>query len=248
MPIFFQQDIDECTRLGIWKIEEEEGFFLDKVIPQRNVSHPHKKLQHLAGRYLLKYLFPDFPIELIQIADTRKPFLEDEAFHFSISLCDDYAAVIVSTTNRVGVDAELISDKPSKIKHKFISTEEEQSLQSQGLSLHTADVVKEEWSAMKSIIATGKHGTTITDIKPIFSNHIEMANAFCTLIWSCKEAVFKWYGLGGVDFREHMKIRSVFPIGRDKYDSIMVFKKNEDLYLDLHSYLFNDLCFSYVVT
>ena len=75
-----------------------------------------------------------------------------------------------------------------------------------------------------------------------------MANRQNTLVWCCKEAVFKWYGLGGVDFREHMKVRSVFPINGDKYDSIMVFKKNEDLYLDLHSYLFKDLFLSYVVT
>ena len=73
MPLFFQQDIDDTTRLAIWKIEEEEAFF--HVPLQREITHPHKRLQHLAGRYLLKYLFPDFPTELIRIADTRKPFL-----------------------------------------------------------------------------------------------------------------------------------------------------------------------------
>src|SRR5438105_382426 len=111
MPIFFQQHINEHTRLGVWKIEEEESFFLEKVVPRRNVTHPRKKLQHLAGRYLLKYLFPEFPLELIRIADTHKPFLEDEAFHFSISHCNDYAAVIVSRENRVGVDVEKVTDK-----------------------------------------------------------------------------------------------------------------------------------------
>ncbi len=67
MPIFFQQEIDADTKLGVWKIKEPEEFFLKEVMPQRNVSHPHKKLQHLAGRFLLKYLFKDFPAELIQI-------------------------------------------------------------------------------------------------------------------------------------------------------------------------------------
>src|SRR5206468_4883334 len=69
MPIFFQQDLDIDTRLGVWKIEEDEAFFLREVMPQRNVSHPLKKNKHLAGRYLLKYLFPDFPTELIKVAD-----------------------------------------------------------------------------------------------------------------------------------------------------------------------------------
>ena len=124
MPIFFQQDIDDDTRLGIWKIEENEDFFLKSVVPQRNVSHPHKKLQHLAGRYLLKYLFPDFPLFLILIADTRKPYLENEAYHFSISHCGDFAAAIVSKDSRVGVDIEIPTEKISKIMYKFLSAKE----------------------------------------------------------------------------------------------------------------------------
>ena len=75
MPIFFQQDIDVSTMLGIWKIEENEDYFLKHVPLQRNITHPHKRLQHLSGRYLLRHLYPDFPLSLIRIADTKKPFL-----------------------------------------------------------------------------------------------------------------------------------------------------------------------------
>src|SRR5689334_3437584 len=158
MPIFFQQDIDEDTRLGIWKIEEEEEFFLKSVVPQRNVSHPHKKLQHLAGRYLLKYLFPDFPLSLILIADTRKPYLENEIYHFSISHCSEYAAAIVSKTKRVGVDIELPTHKVERIKNKFLREEE--------LSMVIGKFQNREHS---------------------FPFDIEQL----TLLWSCKEAVFK---------------------------------------------------------
>ena len=28
-----------------------------------------------------------------------------------------------------------------------------------------------------------------------------------TLLWSCKEAVYKWYGRGGVDFKSHIVIK-----------------------------------------
>jgi len=61
VPLFYQHTINATTKLGIWQIEEEESFFLAKVPLQRNITHPHKRLQHLAGRYLLQYLFPDFP-------------------------------------------------------------------------------------------------------------------------------------------------------------------------------------------
>ena len=60
MPVFYQQTINEQTKLAIWKIEEDEAFFLQHVPLQRSITHPHKRLQHLAGRYLLGYLFPRF--------------------------------------------------------------------------------------------------------------------------------------------------------------------------------------------
>jgi len=73
MPLFYQQDINESTRLGVWHIQEEESFFSRSVPLQRNITHPHKRLQHLAGRYLLRFLFDDFPYNLIRIAETRLP-------------------------------------------------------------------------------------------------------------------------------------------------------------------------------
>jgi phosphopantetheinyl transferase len=212
MPVFFQQDIDHSTRLAIWKIEESPLFFTDLIGIQRAVSHPHKNLQHLSGRYLLKLLFPDFPISLIQIADTRKPYLEDEKFHFSISHCGDYAAAIVSTTKRVGVDIEMATQKVERISHKFISSEEENICN----NLLKAD--------------------SLSFVKTV------------TLMWSCKEAVFKWYGIGGVDFKKHIKIEKVSLLNSKSFHASIIFKKNEDQQLDLHSQFFDDLCLSYVIT
>ncbi len=123
-------------------------------MPQRDVTHPHKKLQHLAGRYLLKFLYPDFPLSLIRIADTRKPFLADEAYHFSISHCGDYAAAIVSRDKRVGIDIEIPTGKILKIEHKFLHEEERRMISDSGL---------------------------------------ERTNQL-TLMWCCKEAMFKWWG------------------------------------------------------
>src|SRR4029077_6864937 len=164
MPIFFQHSVSETTRLGIWKIEESEDFFKGNVPQHRDVTHPHKRLQHLAGRFLLQYLFPDFPYELIQIADTRKPFLPGEQYHFSISHCGDYAAAIVSRNSRGGVDIEIPVEKILRIRDKFMTGSE-----------------------------SGLFG----------NNDIERL----TICWSAKEAVFKWYGDGGIDFREHIQLQ-----------------------------------------
>jgi phosphopantetheinyl transferase len=128
MPLVYQQNINASTKLGVWHIAEPEEFFMEQVPLQREITHPNKRLQHLAGRYLLKELYPDFPYDLIRIADTRKPFLENEAYHFSISHCGAFAAVIVSTDHRVGVDLELVSGKVERVKHKFLSDAEQQLL------------------------------------------------------------------------------------------------------------------------
>ena len=147
MPLVYQQNINAVTKMGVWHITETEDFFLQQVPLQKEITHWHKRLQHLAGRYLLKELYPGFPLELIKIADTRKPFLEDEAYHFSISHCGDYAAVVVSKAYRVGVDVELITDKVEKIIHKFLSMQEKKLLQ--------ADAVKKTatllWSVKESV-------------------------------------------------------------------------------------------------
>ena len=167
MPIFFQQQINENTRLGVWKMEETEEFFKNNVPQHRAVTHPHKRLQHLAGRFLLQFLFPDFPYNLVQIADTRKPFLPEEQYHFSISHCGDYAAAIVSRTSRVGVDVEEPKEKIMRIADKFLSKEE----------------------------------STLFNIQSMPADA-----RLPTLLWSAKEAVFKWYGLGSVDFRQHIRL------------------------------------------
>ncbi|MEO6454267.1 MAG: 4-phosphopantetheinyl transferase, partial [Ginsengibacter sp.] len=91
MPLFYQHTINDATKISIWHIVETEDFFLNKVPLPGIVTHWHKRLQHLAGRYLLQELCPGFPYHLIEIAGTRKPFLANEKYHFSISHCGDYA-------------------------------------------------------------------------------------------------------------------------------------------------------------
>jgi 4'-phosphopantetheinyl transferase EntD len=152
MPLFYQHNINESTKLAIWHITEGEDFFLQKVPLKRDVSHAQKRLQHLAGRYLLTELFPDFPLEEILIADTRKPFLVDEKYHFSISHFGQYAAAIVSSLNRVGVDVEKTSPTIEKIRNKFLS-EEESAIAFEGIekSGHRLRQLTLLWSAKETI-------------------------------------------------------------------------------------------------
>jgi phosphopantetheinyl transferase len=173
------------------------------------VTHPHKRLQHLAGRFLLQYLFPDFPYALIQIADTRKPFLPDEQYHFSISHCGDYAAAIVSRKNRVGVDIEIPVEKISKIMYKFLSAKEHEAF---------------------NLIPGAEVGPVLTTFEQP------------TLLWSAKEAVFKWYSNGGVDFRRHIQLSDLQP----QKSTIDCYFAITETNLTVEYRLFEGLCLAWV--
>lgn len=211
MPVFFQHQINEGTRLGIWKIEETEEFFKGNVPLHREVTHPHKRLQHLAGRFLLQYLFPDFPYQLIEIADTRKPFLPDQQYHFSISHCGDYAAAIVSKNQRVGLDIEIPVEKISRIMYKYLSAKEHELFN----------------------LIPG------TDTDQVVMNVEEP-----TLLWSAKEAVFKWYGNGGVDFRRQIQL-----VNKEKLtETINCYFVKEESDLVIHYRLFVGLVLAWVIS
>ncbi len=214
MPLFYQHNINEHCRLGIWKIEEPEKFFLAKVPLSREVSHPHKRLQHLAGRFLLPSLFDDFPIEEIVIADTRKPYLENEKYHFSISHCGQFAAAMVSDSFRVGIDIEVVTEKIERIQHKFLIPEE------YGLA-----------SAAWKKIARQKSDQQLL-----------------TLLWSAKEAIFKWYSLGNMDFKEDMRLRErIIRQENEEFILPFEFRKFKSIPVNIHGKFFPEIVLAWVM-
>ncbi len=219
MPLFYQHNINESTKLGIWRIAESEHFFLQQVPLQQEITHPHKRLQHLAGRYLLRILFPEFPHELIEIASTKKPFLPNEAFHFSISHCGDYAAAIVSRKNRAGIDIEIPTPKVARVRHKFLH-ETELALIENASTQHVPGIMGED----------------------LFFRRL-------TLLWSAKEAVFKWYGNGEVDFSSHIRLEPAFILNLPKQGTMDgAFVKEQELPLVLHYINFPQICLVWVIT
>ncbi len=113
--------INKKTKIGIWEINEPESYFLSDVSAQKEIKHPVKRLQHLAGRKLLKTLVPAFPVEKIEINICGKPYLRDKSYHFSITHSGKYAAVIVSEEDNVGIDLEKVSPKIKRLAGRFLS-------------------------------------------------------------------------------------------------------------------------------
>jgi phosphopantetheinyl transferase len=208
MALFYQHNINGFTKLAVWKIEETEEFFLKKVSLRQKIRHPHKRLQHLAGRYLLQLLHPDFPLHLIAISHSKKPLLRNYEFHFSISHCGDFAAAIVSENRNVGIDVELITPKIGLIKNKFLNQEE--------------------------ITLLGNYQLSIVNYQLL------------TLFWSAKEAIFKWYGKGEVDFKKNMIIDQLF-FETEQGNIDAHFIKDEKTDLKLEFRFFEKLCLVWVV-
>ena len=207
MPLVYQQNINAVSKLGVWHITEDEAFFVNRVPLQNFVTHPHKRLQHFAGRILLRELYEDFPLELIMIADTRKPFLADEAYHFSISHCNHYAAAIVSNKRRVGIDIETPQHKIERIQFKFLNPFE-------------IDLLKLlQYDFLQSL----------------------------TLAWSVKETIFKWYGAGQVDFKEHIHITGC-TVEDNQFNASCIFLKDQPIPLKIHGIFFNENCLTWLVT
>ena len=53
MPLVYQQNINAVTKIGVWHIAEAEDFFATVPL-QKEITHWHKRLQHLAGRFFVK--------------------------------------------------------------------------------------------------------------------------------------------------------------------------------------------------
>lgn len=200
MPLVFQQNINLTAKIGVWHITEPLSFFLERVAVSRPISHSLKKLQHLAGRYLLKSIDDSFPLEAICIADNGKPYLNGHPIHFSISHSGEYVAAVIDSSKPVGVDVEKISSKIQAVKHKFIDSDE-LSLLNQ-TSLHVDEQI--------------------------------------TLAWCVKEAVFKWFQKGGVDFISHIRIKAVKVNKKDDISVVCDFLKGGQVTIEVKAIRFEN--------
>jgi len=185
MGLFYCSEISHDSKLAIWKIEEDESFFTQSATQQYPISHPQKRLQHLAGRFLLPYLFAGFPLQSIQVSPTGKPYLKDNSYHFSISHSGNFAAAIVSKSNRVGIDIEHKRNTVAKVASRFLHQEEINQLQSLSITQ-----------------IKGNSLDNSNELNDLFASNIEQL----TLLWSAKEAIYKWWGLGNLEFNEMIRI------------------------------------------
>lgn len=157
MPIIFQQQLSAGAKLALWEITESLSYFEQHTAPARQITHEEVKRRHLAARMTLLSLVPEFPINQLVLTPGGKPHLEGNSQHISLSHTTQFAAAIFSPVNRVGIDVEGVGERILRIRHKFLSDQEQEYLQ-QSAKLETLQETELAarwltlcWSAKESI-------------------------------------------------------------------------------------------------
>ena len=131
--IIFSKSISTKTIITLWKIEEPASYFLEYLginlvdLPERsNATHPVKQLEWLASRSCVKYTVEqlNYTYRGIEKDQHNNPYLIDIQGFVSLSHTNEYAVAVVSLEEEVGIDIERVSDKLSRVSHKFLSPSE----------------------------------------------------------------------------------------------------------------------------
>ncbi len=144
MPLFQKWNCPNQAQIAIWRISEDISFFENALnLNDIPIKHLQRRTEYLAGRYLLKYLQPDIPIEEIIINEQGKPHLQTEHVHFSITHSYPYVACMIQHKHQVGIDLQCWHPNIAPIAQKFISPKELALLPPGSAYLHMAWTAKE---------------------------------------------------------------------------------------------------------
>ncbi len=134
MPLLFHRYLQPEGELGLWRIEESEDFFLDQLKlaaeEQAQVAQlkGHRRLEWLAGRWLLHLMSGREQRGACLKDEHGKPYLSESLFDISISHSREMASVMAAP-RAVGVDIQRIVGKIELIAHKFMRDPEMESLE-----------------------------------------------------------------------------------------------------------------------
>ncbi len=162
MPLYREWSSDQYSLAAIWEIAEPESFFIHRTGVYSDIRSNKRRLEHLAGRFLLKYLKQDFPLLNIQPDEHDKPRIDNNQFYFSISHSYPYVAAVVSPYMECGIDIQIWHRRMETLQHKFLSGTEQRFFQNDPHLLTLAWCAKEaayKWQ--------GRRGVEFIDHLPI---------------------------------------------------------------------------------
>ena len=170
MPLYKEWNIGDHGLASIWKIEEPESFFAGHTGLQPDIKNEKRRIEHLAGRYLLTHLQHDFPILGIDKDQHDKPRIANNEYYFSISHSWPWVAAVIDPRKEAGIDIQTWHPNIHKISHKFLSATE------QNLFGDENKLITAAWCAKEATYKwNGRRGVDFIEDLPIlyFDNIIE---------------------------------------------------------------------------
>jgi phosphopantetheinyl transferase len=150
--LFYKNISDKKLLLGIWKTEETLDTLQKMLAPTAfsdeqlsSFSTDKRKLEWLTVRVLLKDLLNEE--KEIAYKNSGKPYLKDNSYQISISHTKNFVAVLLHPSLHVGLDIEQRGERALRIKERFLSVEEINSLDKSQPDLHSLLC----WSAKETL-------------------------------------------------------------------------------------------------
>lgn len=123
MPFIRLENTIPGVSLGVWKIEEPEIYFLERIKLYENewarladIKHPQKRLEWLSSRLCMKEILKianDMRVESLN-GENGKPYLTNNSHRISYTHSTHYSAAIASLFGEVGIDIEFMAHKRNR--------------------------------------------------------------------------------------------------------------------------------------
>lgn len=136
MPLYKLEKLSSQRVIAIWLITETlseilniASVYIQELKVPEYIHHPDKKVEWLASRLALKFCcdLMNIPYQGTYRTDTGQPLLIGNNAHISISHSVEFAAILLDTQDKVGIDIEKISDKVEKVASKYLQEEEKET-------------------------------------------------------------------------------------------------------------------------
>lgn len=131
MPLIIKKEIASGTQLGIWKIEEDAGWFRSQLILDQkenqlidSIKNPQRKLHWLSSRVLLRTLMNTEDFIHLESDANGKPVIHNFNVQLSLSHSADLSALLLSNKFQVGIDIEKMEYKILRLQQKFLREDE----------------------------------------------------------------------------------------------------------------------------
>lgn len=182
MPIYKEWS-ELQHKIVIWKITEPESFFANELDLFPAINNEKRRLEFFVGRFLLRYLVPEFPLSSIVPDENDKPGVPECKWRFSISHSYPYVAVSVNDEIECGIDLQVWRPNMLRLQHKFLSKNEQDMFQNDEQLLTLAWCAKEaayKWNGKRGVdfikqLPISKFDREKNKIEILIANHQEIS-------------------------------------------------------------------------